>query len=318
MKFLRSTDPRFHLVDIKVRVFVLVALFGSALVFGFVGWRQDFFTPSASYFLLPESSQNLQEGVMVKLRGFRVGKVSDVSLGEDGQVRAKISIYRKYTQHVRADSVARLRSEGVIGDYVIDLSGGLPGSPPAVEGGTLPFEREQSFAEVSESLRAEMKPALVELRKVLNWIDDPSSDVRQTLANLQKASCTLATELPETMASARESALHSHQLFDYALDPQGDFKLALRNLQQATNDLNAHLPGIMDKTATSVARLEKTIVTLQKTVEESAPKVPRMIDRGTHAAEGASEVVDVLKGMWPIRSGVNKRREEPLTVRGVK
>lgn len=316
MKFLRTTDPRFHLVDLKVGVFLLTSLLGSLLVLGYIGWRWDAFTPSVHYRIEPASGQGILPGMTVKYRGFRVGKVSTVKLESDGRVHADLRVFKRYENLVREDTVARLMSETMIGDAVIDLSPGA--GQPVSPGGTLPFERERTISEVTEKLRAEITPALVEIRKMMAFVNDPAGDVRMLVANLQSASESLLQQMPPTLTAMRESARHSHEMLDYANDPKGDFRLTLENLHAVTADLSRQTPFILEKIATSVGRLEKTTAALQTTVEKSAPQIPRLVREGTRASESTTEVAHTMKGLWPLKSSFKKNREEPLTVHGVR
>lgn len=165
MKFLRTTDPRFHLVVLKVGVFLLTSLLGSLLVLGYIGWRWDAFTPSVHYRIEPASGQGILPGMTEKYRDFRVGKVSTVKLDPEGRVHADLRVFKKYVNLVREDTIARLMSETMIGDALIDLS---PGAGPALSpGGTLPFERERTISAVTEKLRAEITPALTEIHRLM-------------------------------------------------------------------------------------------------------------------------------------------------------
>lgn len=316
MKFLRTTDPRFHLVDLKVGVFLLTSLLGTLLVFGFIGWRWEAFTPSVHYRIEPASGQGILPGMTVKHRGFRVGKVSLVELDPQGRVHAELRVFRKYVALVREDTVARLMNETMIGDAVIDL---LPGAGRVVNpGSTLPFERERSISEVTEKLRAEITPALAEIHKMMVYVNDPAGDVHTLIANLQSVSDTLREQMPPTLTAMRESARHSHEMLDYATDPQGDLRLTIEGLHGLTTDFNRRAPQILERIAATVGRLEKTTTALQTAVEESGPQIPRMVREGTRATESVTEVAHTLKGLWPLQPHFKKKREEPLTVHGVR
>ena len=316
MKFLRTADPRFHLVDLKVGVFLLTSLIGSLLVLGYIGWRWEAFTPSEHYRIEPASSQGILPGMTVKYRGFRVGKVSIVKLSPEGRVHAELRVFKKYVDLVREDTVARLMTETMIGDAVIDLSAGT--GRAANPGGTLVFERERTISEVTEKLRAEITPALAEIHKMLAYVNDPAGDIRTLIANLQSASDSLLQQMPPTLAAMRESAVHSHEMMDYANDPRGDLRLTLQNLHGVTTGLSQQAPQILEKIALSVSRLERTTTALQIAVEKSAPQIPRLISEGTRATESTTEVAHTLKGLWPLQPQFKKKREEPLTVHGVR
>jgi phospholipid/cholesterol/gamma-HCH transport system substrate-binding protein len=68
----------------------------------------------------------------VRLAGVQIGRVSDVNLPAQpgGKVRVDMTIARQFGDRVRRDSVARIETQGLLGDKIIEISVGSPTAPP--------------------------------------------------------------------------------------------------------------------------------------------------------------------------------------------
>jgi phospholipid/cholesterol/gamma-HCH transport system substrate-binding protein len=71
-------------------------------------------------------------GATVRLAGVQIGRVSDVNLPAQpgGKVRVDMTIARQFGDRVRRDSVARIETQGLLGDKIIEISVGSPTAPP--------------------------------------------------------------------------------------------------------------------------------------------------------------------------------------------
>lgn len=94
-----------------------------------VGEKDFLFSRKTRYFILFERVGGLADGGAVQLNGVLVGKVDEVVLPEDAGetlLQVWISIEQRYGSRIRADSVARIQSLGLLGDKYISLTSGSP------------------------------------------------------------------------------------------------------------------------------------------------------------------------------------------------
>jgi phospholipid/cholesterol/gamma-HCH transport system substrate-binding protein len=76
----------------------------------------------------------LQTGAPVMLRGVRVGAVRAIGFPDDpaaDYVIVRLSIQKGAARRLRADSLVKIASLGLLGDKFVILTGGTAGSPPA-------------------------------------------------------------------------------------------------------------------------------------------------------------------------------------------
>jgi phospholipid/cholesterol/gamma-HCH transport system substrate-binding protein len=121
---------------LRVGVFVLVALTAFLAMIYALGAKSRLF--EAKYTIHAEFSEvgGLAEGATVRLAGVQIGRVAGVELPSQpgGKVRVDLSIARQFTDRIRKDSVARIETQGLLGDKIIEISVGTAGAPPIKPG----------------------------------------------------------------------------------------------------------------------------------------------------------------------------------------
>lgn len=124
----------------RVGLLLLVALaLGMAAIFT-VGERRNLFSAKNDYFIRFDSVSGLQAGSNVQLDGVGVGSIAAVDLSEDvrkNQIEIRIRVEERFAARIREDSMARIRTLGLLGDKYIEISSGTPNFPEIPEGGTI-------------------------------------------------------------------------------------------------------------------------------------------------------------------------------------
>jgi phospholipid/cholesterol/gamma-HCH transport system substrate-binding protein len=117
---------------LRVGVFILVGLTAFLGMVYALGARSALF--EAKYTIHAEFTEvgGLTEGATVRLAGVQIGRVSDVHLPSQpgGKVRVDLSIAKRYADRVRKDSVARIETQGLLGDKIVEITVGTAGAPP--------------------------------------------------------------------------------------------------------------------------------------------------------------------------------------------
>jgi phospholipid/cholesterol/gamma-HCH transport system substrate-binding protein len=84
----------------------------------------------------------LVEGATVRLAGVPIGRVTAIRLPESlgRKVQLELTLVRRVQHRVRADSVARIETLGLLGDKIVEVSLGSPGAPALPEGAEIQTE----------------------------------------------------------------------------------------------------------------------------------------------------------------------------------
>ncbi|HEU4368673.1 MAG TPA: MlaD family protein [Methylomirabilota bacterium] len=117
---------------LRVGVFVLIGLAAFLGMVYALGARARLFEPRFTLSAEFTEVGGLVEGATVRLAGVQIGRVSGVHLPPQpgGKVRVEMSIARRFGDRIRKDSVARIETQGLLGDKIIEITVGTAAAPP--------------------------------------------------------------------------------------------------------------------------------------------------------------------------------------------
>ncbi len=130
--------------QVRVGIAVTVALIVLAVAIFFIGDTGAVFGERYRVIALMPSASGLIKGAGVRLAGQDVGKVDDISFvpvaerqNPDQVLRITMAINRSVQEQIRSDSEARIRTQGLLGDKVIDITPGSADLDILQEGDTI-------------------------------------------------------------------------------------------------------------------------------------------------------------------------------------
>jgi phospholipid/cholesterol/gamma-HCH transport system substrate-binding protein len=127
--------------EVKVGLLVVTAFVVLGVSVFLVSERGNIFSLKNRYSIEFQTVSGLAQGSPVQLDGVGVGSIQRIVLPE--QVEQKmltvwVSADRRYAERIREDSVARIKTLGLLGDKYIDISSGTSISDIIPAGGTIP------------------------------------------------------------------------------------------------------------------------------------------------------------------------------------
>ncbi|MDP2627583.1 MAG: MlaD family protein [Candidatus Rokubacteria bacterium] len=153
-------DGRHYALQLRIGAFVVISLVVFLGIIYLLGAQARYF--ERKYDLVAEFTEvgGLIEGATVRLAGVQIGRVTNVALAPQagGKVRVTLTIARRFSDRIRQSSEARIVTQGLLGDKLVEITMGMPDSRPLEPGGTLqsrePFEVGRIFAEGTDALSA--------------------------------------------------------------------------------------------------------------------------------------------------------------------
>ncbi len=118
---------------IRAGLFVAGGLFLAALVIFLIGKEGRFFERQVPFRGAFADVEGLNLDSPVRLGGLAVGRVVAITFSPDlgdKRIEVHLLVSARFAERIRADSVARIASRGVLGDKVIDISLGSVEAPP--------------------------------------------------------------------------------------------------------------------------------------------------------------------------------------------
>jgi phospholipid/cholesterol/gamma-HCH transport system substrate-binding protein len=178
---------------LRVGTFILVALTAFLGMIYALGAKSRLF--EAKYTIHAEFTEvgGLAEGATVRLAGVQIGRVSEVNLpGEPGgKVRVDLAIAERFADRVRKDSIARIETQGLLGDKIVEITVGSRAAPATQPGDTIVSRDPADIGQVvSQGAQTVKDVAAV------------AATLRETAEGLQQS--RLLEDAGVTMANARK------------------------------------------------------------------------------------------------------------------
>ena len=178
---------------LRVGVFVLIGLAAFLGMIYALGARARLF--EARYTIHAEFNEvgGLVEGATVRLAGVQIGRVTGVRLPPEpgGRVRVDLTIGRQFANRVRKDSVARLETQGLLGDKIVELSVGTVAAAAVKAGDIIDSQESQDIGRV-----------MAQSGQVIKSVSALAESLRETAQKLNQSG--LIEEAAATVASARK------------------------------------------------------------------------------------------------------------------
>lgn len=172
---------------LMIGAFVLAVL---AAAFGFVYWIQGFAGSGQPYYIVFEGSvSGLGPSSNVLFNGLPVGKVQSLSLDPEDSRNVRVRVNVEEGTPVRANSRARMETQGLAGGAVIQLTPGTPDTPlltassdaavPVIEADRA---SSQSLFEAAPEVMGNANALLVRLNDL---VADNEDSIRKTVTNIE-------------------------------------------------------------------------------------------------------------------------------------
>lgn len=230
--------------QLRVAGVILVALAILGMAAYKLGQAANLFAKRYELVVFLPSANGLRPGGSVTLAGQLVGTVKEieflpVDLDTTRNLRVVARIDRDLREQIRRDSEARLRTMGLLGDKVLDISPGTPQFAVLQPGDTLRVAPSLDFEAVLEKAAGAVDDVVIltaDLRKITGGLAQGQGTVGQLLTNRR-----MYDELTGAMARA-------NALFAGLQNPNGTFGRML-------ND-----PALYNRLTNAVASLDSTLV----------------------------------------------------------
>jgi phospholipid/cholesterol/gamma-HCH transport system substrate-binding protein len=229
--------------QIRVAGIILVALAVLALAAYKLGEAANLFTRRYELVIYLPNANGLRQGGSVTLAGQLVGTVKEieflpVDFDTTRNLRVVARIDRSLRDQIRRDSEARLRTMGLLGDKVLDISPGTPGFPVLEQGDTIRVATALDYEAVLAKAAGAVDDVVLlsrDLRTITNGLARGQGTMGQLLTNR-----AMYDQLTSAMARA-------NALFANLQNPNG-------TLGRMLND-----PTLYNRLTNTVATLDSTL-----------------------------------------------------------
>ncbi|MEO6838136.1 MAG: MlaD family protein [Ginsengibacter sp.] len=201
---MRSTGSR-RAVIVGIFIFLGLAIFIVTVLT--LGSQKKTFGDSVSVKSFFDNVNGLQQGNNIWFSGVKVGTVKKITLKADGKVEVDINVEKKSAGFIRKDALAKLSTDGLIGNKIIEIYGGTSQAPSIRQGDTLSGAELLSTDAMMKTLSKNNDNVLTitnDLKLITDGIahgkgsigkllssDELSDNLNNTVLTVQKASANL-------------------------------------------------------------------------------------------------------------------------------
>lgn len=166
-----------------VGIFVVLglAIFVTAVMM--LGKQQKLFNKSVQVNAIFKDVNGLAVGRNILYSGVKIGTVKKISFVRANEILVLMNIDQSAQEFIHKDVVARISSEGLMGNKIVMLSGGTPNMPQIEDGDQLTVGSGLSTEEIMNTLQVNNK-SLVEITDNLKVITKGMVDGKGTLGKL--------------------------------------------------------------------------------------------------------------------------------------
>jgi phospholipid/cholesterol/gamma-HCH transport system substrate-binding protein len=291
MSLLTRYDADARSVKRVTRRFLVIAVLATIALVAAIFVRQGLLRQTVSYSFVADSAQDIAKGQAVRIAGFRVGSVTEVSLRDDGSVAVSLEVGADHLRFVTHDARIELRKEGLVGSATLEIVPGPDKTRLAAAQARLAFSRADGLGALANQVRDEFVPILKDIKAITGALADPEKGLPGTLARIRASSEALNVLL----------ANGNRQVGDIggsAVRVLGKAEEDLKHLGQTLEAANQRLPGMLDRT-------QQVLDHVEKITAEAEVTVPPVLRDGSAVAADVREIVSGAKQTWPIRNMVD-------------
>lgn len=172
-----TPGPRLEARALALVLAIVLLLAGAVL---YLLYARGVFERTQRLVLLADDSDGVSVGMDMSFSGFPVGRVSRITLGDDGSARIHVEVPQRDARWLRVSSVFVIE-RGLVGGTRIRAYSGVLGDPPLPDGAERRALRGDATAEIP-ALVASVRDLLANLRAMT----DAESPLNQSLVHLRR------------------------------------------------------------------------------------------------------------------------------------
>lgn len=318
---IREEDPRFKNLERKIGIFILIAILGVVIAAVLFGLQKDYFTSTYSLRFTVDRGTGFSKGMSVKLSGFRVGRITSITLNELAMVDVTMEVDKKYQHWIRNDSTVKLVKEGLVGDNIIEVSVGSQEKSVLNEGENILYVKTKALDEMADEIAEKVKPVLIEVRDIIGYINNPDGDLKKTVRNMEVLTRNLeqTRQNMDSLLVSSKNDIHGISTRTTSLLESTDAKLksidfapTMQHVNNTLNSIDNKLPAMLDKLDMTLGNVASISKETKKLTENSFPKIPGILSQTEDVMLRTDQLLNSMQNSWLFRDKNPALRQSPF------
>ena len=293
--------------EIKAGMFIFLSLIVLAVFIFMLGDVKERFKPKKNVRVVFNFTVGLEVGAPVRYAGLQVGRVKEIdllnSLDEEGVDRVIVLAQINPSIKVRRDSIASIKTSGLMGGPYLEIRPGSSSSPVLKEGeqlmGQEPFQFTQmgdmveemvfqvrKFTQLADALTTDSRETLKAFKTSLESLNailvDNREEIRENLKNLARVSRELYNILEGNGARIGEIIEHVHSFTQKADRLITDREPNFVNIIEQTEGLTQELEALLKENRVGIAELISSMKKDTGTIAKNISSASNSLDETLH------------------------------------
>jgi len=307
---IKEEDSRFRNLEWKVGLFIALALAGVVIALVLYGLQKDFFTKKYHLHFTVDRGTGFAKGMPVKLSGFRIGRITSIALNDQAMVDISAEVDSKYSKWIRSDSTVKLVKEGLVGDNIVEVAVGSFEKPELKDNDAITYVKTKALDELADEIADKIKPVLIEVRDIIDYINNPEGDLKKTIRNLELLSRNLEDtrqHADKMLVSATGSIDRVTTRTNMVLDATNkkldsiDLAPTLKRVNSAIDHIDAKLPAILDRTDATLENITEISKDTRLLTEKTFPQIPGLVSHTEDVLLSSDRLVNSIQNLWLFR-----------------
>ena len=234
-----------------------------------IGNKSGMFQETFEVVVYVPDAQDVDKGTPVRIRGIEAGKVVAIEYpeaeeeAEEGMVRLRLQVDRKFQDRLFADSAAAIVNKGLVGSSHIAIHPGKPSAGP-LHTKVIVATKQADLSDVT----AKLSTVATRVDKVLARIENGDGTAGKLIND-----DSLHTDLKSIAADFRKLVKNSDETVDSL---RGEAQTTMYNVQKAIDSINVTLMVVQNEVAglKELVRTSKEALTAIKQDAEAVKSLP--------------------------------------------
>ncbi|KAF3978744.1 MAG: MCE family protein [Methylococcales symbiont of Iophon sp. n. MRB-2018] len=286
--------------------------------------NQHFFEKKVTFYLNVDSTEGVSQGTVVKALGAEIGRVSDLSLFQDGKIQLTIEIYQKRRTLIREGARATVNRLTSIGNALIEIRSDSVDAPILAEGATIPVNETASLNDLLLSLANLIQ--VTDSKKLLGKVDTILPKLEQTLGNvyviIEKIASGHGTigaavfdqkveeDLKVVVESGAKILSETEGIIAVAKQRLVQIEPIVNDAIYFVNDMrnaSTSLPDLVKELHEIIAQANKTLTLVNSELKE----IPGTTIELKRALDKTDNLLDSVQNTWPLS---NNKTAQPVLI----
>lgn len=301
----------------KVGLLLVIALTLLAVGIFLIGEESNLFVRKNRYDIYFGTVGGLNEGNPVQLDGVEVGTVKRIVLPTDAtssKIQVTVEVDERYAERIREDSLARIKTLGLLGDKFVEITTGSTDAEPIPPGGVIPAAPPTNVDRLiasGEDVMDNVVQISADLRDVLRRMEQGEGLLGE-LTTESETGRRMTDAVIETMESIQQVAqdvetgdgtlsrlIHDRELADRMSGSVERLDAVLAEVQEGEGLLPGllHDPATREEYDTTMAELRSAAENLEAfaaELREGDGLLPRLLEDEELGEEVTRELREVL------------------------